>query len=60
MMDREGKLAIVSCDKCPEAIEAKEGEEFKDFWSRVKSAGWKARQIKGKWLHGCPDCGAPK
>lgn len=59
MMDRDGKRSVLSCDKCPEAIEARTDEDFKDFWARAKRLGWTARQIKGEWLHGCPDCGAP-
>lgn len=54
MIDRQGGRIVVECDSCPETIESERGEEWAPFWARAKRDGWKSREIKGEWVHGCP------
>ena len=52
--DFQGGRTIVECDSCNETVESERGEAWDAFWPRAKREGWKARQIAGEWVHGCP------
>lgn len=60
MIDRQHGRIVLECDSCDTAVESETGEDFEVFWQRAKRDGWTARTIADEWLHGCPDCGAPR
>lgn len=56
MIDRQGKKIIIECDTCGATVDSNDNEEFREFWSQVKTEGWKAELVGKDWVHTCMDC----
>jgi len=55
MIDRQGGDVVIHCDACPEHLDTEE-KNFGDAIQEMKRATWKALQVKGEWMHFCPEC----
>jgi len=60
MIDHQHGRIVLECDSCTEVVESERGEQWEDFWRRMKSDGWRSAKIADEWLHGCPKHGVPR
>lgn len=62
MFNRNGPLIAVTCDACEKEEESDHGEDFDDFWGKLKKRGWHSKSLSGRsngaamWVNLCPNC----
>ena len=62
MIERKGKLIVITCDGCEREEESDHGEDFETFWDKLKKRGWRSKSLSGRsngaamWVNLCPSC----